>query len=135
MFHSFYANDGPATAVVKGSSHSTVISCSTDCTCKLRSLLDGTNLCRITFPCTISGIALDPTETEFYASGADGLIYKGFLKAGGNNMKSRSDLVVASGIGDGKRQGVRADDDMNKSVGSGTGLSGIRVYQISKGYS
>jgi cobyric acid synthase len=50
-------------------------------------------------------------------------------------MKSRSDLVVASGIGDGKRQGVRVDDYMNKSVGSGTGLSGIRVYQISKGYS
>jgi pre-rRNA-processing protein IPI3 len=82
MFHSFYANDGPATAFVKGSSHSTVISCSTDCTCKLRSLLDGTNLCRITFPCAISGIALDPTETEFYATGADGLIYKGFLKVG-----------------------------------------------------
>jgi len=67
---------------------------------------------------------------------ADVCVFMGsWKKAGGNNMKSRSDLVVASGIGDGKRQGVRADDDMNKSVGSGTGLSGIRVYQISKGYS
>ncbi|KAB5534354.1 hypothetical protein DKX38_017440 [Salix brachista] len=31
--------------------------------------------------------------------------------------KNISDLVVARGIGDGKRQGVRADDDTNKSVG------------------
>jgi pre-rRNA-processing protein IPI3 len=48
----------------------------------LWSLLDGTNLCKITFPCAISGISLDPTETEFYAAGADGLIYEGFLKVG-----------------------------------------------------
>ncbi|KAJ6894130.1 hypothetical protein NC652_028028 [Populus alba x Populus x berolinensis] len=77
----FYANDGPATAVVGGPA-TTVISCSTDCTCKLWSLLDGTNLCKTTFPCAISGISLDPTETEFYAAGADGLIYTGFLKVG-----------------------------------------------------
>jgi pre-rRNA-processing protein IPI3 len=182
MLHSFVAHDGPVTSITCiGFCHYTVISCSTDCTCKLWSLLDGTNLRKITFPCAISRIALDPTGTEFYAAGADGSIYKGFLKVGsrkqvsrmlelailadkhggaiisvvmtnagknlvsaaedgrvylweverglvimvlGNNMESISDLVVASGIGDARRQGVRAGDNMNKSVGGGIVLSG-----------
>ncbi|CAK7351831.1 unnamed protein product [Dovyalis caffra] len=182
MLHSFVAHDGPVTAInCMGFCHSTVISCSADCTCKLWSLLDGTNLRKITFPCAVAGIALDPTETGFYAAGTDGLIYKGYLKVGsrkevsrmlelgtwvekhggaiisvvminegknlvsaaedgsvylwevergqvimvlGNNMESISDLAVASGIGDGKRQGVRASSDTNKSGGGGIGLSG-----------
>ncbi|KAJ6423514.1 hypothetical protein OIU84_024471 [Salix udensis] len=139
-----------------------------------------------------TGIALDPTGTEFYAAGADGLIYKGFLKAGsrkeasrmhelviladkhggaiisvvmmnegknlvsaaedgrvylwevergqvimvlGNNMESISDLVVASGIGDCTRQGVRAGDETSKSGGGGIVPFGKEFHQISKGYS
>jgi pre-rRNA-processing protein IPI3 len=42
----------------------------------------------------------------------------------GNNMESISDLVVASGIGDARRQGVRVGENMNKSVGGGIVLSG-----------
>ncbi|KAJ6301654.1 hypothetical protein OIU77_015879 [Salix suchowensis] len=95
MLHSFDAHDGPVTAITSiGFWHSTVISCSTDCTCKLWSLLDGTNLRIITLPCAISGIALDPTGTEFYAAGADGLIYKGFLKAGSRKEASRMHELV-----------------------------------------
>lgn len=79
---SFVAHDGPITAIapLMGSSHSYAVSCSTDCTCKLWSILNGTNLRTITFPCSISGIALDPTDTEFYAAGSNGLIYSGLLK-------------------------------------------------------
>ena len=69
MLHSFDAHDGPVTTITCiGFCHKTVISCSTDCTCKLWSLLDGTNLRIITFPCAISGIALLRLDgfLEFY---------------------------------------------------------------------
>ncbi|EEF30258.1 WD-repeat protein, putative [Ricinus communis] len=84
ILHSFPAHDGPVTGITvcMGICHPTIVSCSTDSTCKLWSLLDGRNLQTVAFPCSISGIALDPTEVEFYAAGSNGLIYKGSLQAG-----------------------------------------------------
>ncbi|KAJ0045394.1 hypothetical protein Pint_04832 [Pistacia integerrima] len=81
MLQKFIAHNGSVTAIVScmGSFNSLIVSSSTDCTCKLWRL-DGTHLHNLTFPCAIMGVTLDPTETEFYAAGSDGLIYRGSLK-------------------------------------------------------
>lgn len=95
--HRFVAHDGPVTSIIAcmGLCHPTIVSCSTDCTCKLWSLLEGTNLQTVTFPCVISSIALDTTEAGFYAAGSDGLIYKGFLKVGsGKQVRQSRELVT-----------------------------------------
>lgn len=64
-----------------GLCNSTLISCSLDCTCKFWSLSNGIILMRtVTFPCAILGFVVDPSESGFYAGGADGLVYKGLKK-------------------------------------------------------
>ncbi|KAJ9183035.1 hypothetical protein P3X46_006954 [Hevea brasiliensis] len=94
--HRFVAHDGPVTSIIAcmGLCHPTIVSCSTDCTCKLWSLLEGRNLQTVAFPCVISSIALDTTEAEFYAAGSDGLIYKGFLKVGSTKEANQSRELV-----------------------------------------
>lgn len=52
-----------------GGINSTVISCSLDCTCKFWSLMHGTHLNTVTFPCAVWGIVMDTMESEFYAAG------------------------------------------------------------------
>ncbi|CAN0858393.1 Protein ROOT INITIATION DEFECTIVE 3 [Linum grandiflorum] len=88
----FTAHEGPVTSIVRcmGVSQPTVASCSMDSTCKLWNLLEGTNLRTVVFPCPISGMALDPSETDFYAAGTDGVVYRG-----GSRKRSGGQLVVA----------------------------------------
>ncbi|CAI0422109.1 unnamed protein product [Linum tenue] len=96
MIRSFTAHDGPVTAIVlcMGISQPTVVSCSTDSTCKLWSLLEGKNLMTVAFPCPISGIALDPSETDLYAAGSDGSVYHGVLKYESRKQR-RGQLITA----------------------------------------
>lgn len=77
ILHKFSAHSGAVTAIVSGARlcNSNIISCSLDGTCKFWSLLRGTHLRTVVFPCTILGIALDPTESELYAAGSDGSVY------------------------------------------------------------
>ncbi|CAN1216292.1 WD repeat-containing protein 18 [Linum perenne] len=72
----------------------TVVSCSMDCTCKVWSIMEGTNLRTVAFPCPISGIALDPSETDLYAAGSDGVVYQVALKV--ENRKPGK-LIALSG--------------------------------------
>ncbi|CAI0422140.1 unnamed protein product [Linum tenue] len=97
MIRSFTAHDGPVTAIVlcMGISQPTVVSCSTDSTCKLWSLLEGTNLRTVAFPCPISGIALDPSETDLYAAGSDGSVYHGVLNMKAGNKERPIDYCIA----------------------------------------
>ncbi|KAG5098851.1 hypothetical protein JHK82_048705 [Glycine max] len=68
----------------------TLLSCSLDCTCKFWNLGDNGVLLRIVaFPCAIFGIALDSKGLGFYVAGADGLVYKGAMKAGSRKLLSR----------------------------------------------
>ncbi|KDP41031.1 hypothetical protein JCGZ_03563 [Jatropha curcas] len=92
ILHSFVAHDGPVTAIRSCTRLSlpAIVSCSSDCTCKLWSLLEGENLHTVAFPCVILGIALDTMGAEFYAAGSDGLIYKGSFKAESRKEASRS---------------------------------------------
>ncbi|KAF3442347.1 hypothetical protein FNV43_RR16263 [Rhamnella rubrinervis] len=78
ILHKFTAHSDSVTAIVSGTSfcNSQIISCSLDCTCKFWSLLRGTHLRTIVFQCTILGIVLDTTESELYAAGSDGSVYK-----------------------------------------------------------
>ncbi|CAL1377612.1 unnamed protein product [Linum trigynum] len=96
MTMSFTAHDGPVTAIVlcMGISQPTVVSCSTDSTCKLWNLLEGKNLMTVAFPCPISGVALDPSETDLYAAGSDGSVYHGVLKY--ESRKNRSGQLITA---------------------------------------
>jgi pre-rRNA-processing protein IPI3 len=69
--------------------NTTLISCSLDSTCKFWNLLHGTHLRTAAFPCTIFGVAVNPTETEFYAAGSDGFVYKGLtlIKVGSSGRE------------------------------------------------
>ncbi|CAN1182996.1 Protein ROOT INITIATION DEFECTIVE 3 [Linum perenne] len=93
---SFTAHEGPVTSIVRcmGLCQPTVVSCSMDCTCKVWSIMEGTNLRTVAFPCPISGIALDPSETDLYAAGSDGVVYQVALKV--ENRKPGK-LIALSG--------------------------------------
>lgn len=71
-----------------------IISCSLDCSCKFWDLLRGVHLRTVAFPCTIFGVALDPTDSEFYAGGSDGFVYKGILKVGSKQLVNQGRELV-----------------------------------------
>ncbi|CAI0422111.1 unnamed protein product [Linum tenue] len=48
----------------------------------------------VAFPCPISGIALDPSETDLYAAGSDGSVYHGVLKYESRKQR-RGQLITA----------------------------------------
>jgi pre-rRNA-processing protein IPI3 len=74
ILHRFAAHAASVTAFTLY--NTTLISSSLDCTCKFWNLLHGTHLRTVAFPCPIFGVALHPAETELYAAGSDGFVYK-----------------------------------------------------------
>jgi pre-rRNA-processing protein IPI3 len=97
ILHKFAAHSDSVTAIVSGTGlcYSQIISCSTDSTCKFWSLLRGTHLRTVVFPCTISGFALHPTEPEFYAAGSDGSVHKGSFMIESRKLASQgSELMM-----------------------------------------
>ncbi|XP_062087281.1 protein ROOT INITIATION DEFECTIVE 3-like [Humulus lupulus] len=82
--HKFSAHSDSVTAILSGTRlcNSQIISCSMDSTCKFWSLIRGTHLRTVVFPCSILGITVNPSESEFYAAGSDGSIYKGSIRMG-----------------------------------------------------
>lgn len=89
--HKFAAHLDAVTDVIsgKGFCNSQIISCSLDCTCKFWSLLRGTHLRTVAFPAAILGLVLSPLESEFYAAGSDGSVYKGSIKIGSRKSLSK----------------------------------------------
>ncbi|KAK7342811.1 hypothetical protein VNO80_25767 [Phaseolus coccineus] len=76
----------------------TLVSCSSDCTCKFWNLGDcGVLMRTVAFPCCISGVALGSTETAFYAGGADGFVYNGSMKVVGEACEVRKWARVHGG--------------------------------------
>lgn len=82
ILHQFLAHTDSVTSIYSGmgTSSSQIVSCSLDGRCKFWSLLSETVLHTVVFPCAIFSVVLDPTETEFFAAGSDGLVYKGSLR-------------------------------------------------------
>lgn len=82
ILHQFSAHNDSVTSIysVMGMSSSQIVSSSMDGRCKFWSLLSGTVLHTVVFPCVIFSVVLDPSETEFFAAGTDGLVYKGSLR-------------------------------------------------------
>ncbi|KAJ7948802.1 Protein ROOT INITIATION DEFECTIVE 3 [Quillaja saponaria] len=99
VLHRLFAHAKSVTAITsgKGIYTSTLISCSLDSTCKFWNLLCGTHLRTVTFPCSISGVVFDPVESDFYAAGSDGLIYKGSMKVPSKELKGRGHELVSWG--------------------------------------
>lgn len=95
MLQKFAAHNSSVTAVLscRGSFNSLIVSSSTDCTCKLWRL-NGIHLHTLTFPSAIMGVTLDPTQTEIYAAGSDGLIYRGNLKVESEKPKIQDNELI-----------------------------------------
>lgn len=90
IMHKFVAHSSSVTAIISGLGfcNSQIVSCSLDCTCKFWSLLRGTHLNTVMFPCSILAIELNPIEFKFYAAGSDGSVYKVLLKVGKKKVTS-----------------------------------------------
>ncbi|KAJ0733529.1 putative transcription factor WD40-like family [Helianthus annuus] len=77
-------------AIGMGRSDGIMISSSLDWTCKVWGIATGTHLQTVKFPGEVLSMALDPSETELYAAGTDGLIYKRKLK-----VETRKQVICA----------------------------------------
>ncbi|KAG9448589.1 hypothetical protein H6P81_008554 [Aristolochia fimbriata] len=91
------AHNSSVTSVTSGTGgcNSTIISSSLDCTCKFWSLAHGSHLRTVQFPTVIWCVAVDVTESEFYAGGADGRVYMGIMKVGRRQVATDAMGVVA----------------------------------------
>ncbi|XP_027356794.1 uncharacterized protein LOC113866104 [Abrus precatorius] len=90
ILHKWKAHSDSVTAF-NNSGLGTLVSCSLDCTCKFWNLANnGVLMCTVAFPCAIFGVALNSTESWFYAAGADGLVYKGLMKVGSRKLLGRA---------------------------------------------
>ncbi|XP_059663970.1 protein ROOT INITIATION DEFECTIVE 3-like [Cornus florida] len=93
----FVGHGSSVTTIVTGigGSNCTILSCSLDCTCKFWSLMHGTELRTVAFPSTIWSAVIDPTESEFYIGGSDGLVYSAALKVAGRNLVKQGREMVS----------------------------------------
>ncbi|GAV86818.1 WD40 domain-containing protein [Cephalotus follicularis] len=94
--YKFVEHENSVTSITfcMGSRNSTIVSCSLDCTCKFWNILNGTVMRKLRFPCAILDLALDPTETSFYAAGSDGLVYHGIVNAATKQVRQRQKFVT-----------------------------------------
>lgn len=77
-----------------GGNYCTIMSSSLDSTCKIWSLMHGTHIRSIKFPSPMLSVVMDSTESEFYAAGVDGVIYKGALKASSRQAVQEARKIV-----------------------------------------
>ncbi|WOH03044.1 hypothetical protein DCAR_0522435 [Daucus carota subsp. sativus] len=80
----FVGHQGSITSITcgfGGGNYCTIMSTALDCTCKIWSLMHKTPIRSIKYPCPMLTVVMDSNESEFYAAGLDGVIYKGALKA------------------------------------------------------
>ncbi|GAY67161.1 hypothetical protein CUMW_254360 [Citrus unshiu] len=134
MLQKFVAHNDSVTAITccMGSCNSIIISCSMDYTCKFWRLLNGTHLSTVTFPCAIMGLALDPTETDFFAAGSDGLIYKGLLKyQSRQQMHKGQELVTLANRHDGVVVSVMMMNE-GKNLVSAAEDGSVYIWEIEK---
>lgn len=134
MLQKFVAHNDSVTAITccMGSFNSIIISCSMDYTCKFWRLLNGTHLSTVTFPCAIMGLALDPTETDFFAAGSDGLIYKGLLKyQSRQQMHKGQELVTLANRHDGVVVSVMMMNE-GKNLVSAAEDGSVYIWEIEK---
>ncbi|XP_024966117.1 protein ROOT INITIATION DEFECTIVE 3-like [Cynara cardunculus var. scolymus] len=116
-----------------GSSGSIMISSSLDWTCKIWSLVSGIHLQTVKFPSPVWCTALDPSETELYASGTDGVIYKRRLKVATRKQVAKGgETVVWGGVHGG---GVVAMEMLNygRTLLTVCENGGICVWEVEGG--
>lgn len=93
----FLGHQGSVTTITcgfGGGNYCTIMSSSLDCTCKIWSLMHGTHIRSIKFPSPILSVVMDSTESEFFAAGVDGVIYKGALKASSRQALQEARKIV-----------------------------------------
>lgn len=92
----FVGHQSSVTTITTGTGgcNCTIISCSSDCTCKFWGLMHRAPLRSITFPCTIWEVKVDPLESELYGAGSDGLVYKCALKVRSRIMMKQGPQLI-----------------------------------------
>lgn len=93
----FVGHQGSVTSIYcgfGGGNYCTIMSSSLDHTCKIWSLMHGTHIRSMKFPSPMLSVVMDSTESEFYAAGVDGVIYKGALKASSRQAVEEARKIV-----------------------------------------
>ncbi|CAH1450009.1 unnamed protein product [Lactuca virosa] len=98
-FTRFTGHESPVTGLTTGVGRSGgfMISSSLDRTCKVWSLVNGIHLQTVRFPNEVWCMVLDPSETELFAAGVDGMIYKRRLKVETRKKVAESGKTVVCG--------------------------------------
>ncbi|KAK9056893.1 hypothetical protein SSX86_024257 [Deinandra increscens subsp. villosa] len=104
-FRRFAGHELPVTGLTAGTGRSDggiMISSSLDWSCKVWSVASGAHLQTVRFPGEILCVVVDPSETEMYAAGTDGVVYKRKLKVETRELAARGgDAVAWGGVHDG----------------------------------
>ncbi|KAK1439664.1 hypothetical protein QVD17_05484 [Tagetes erecta] len=108
-FKKIVGHEFPVTGLITGMGRSDgiMISSSLDWTCKVWSVVSGIHLQTVNFPGEIWSIVLDPSETELYAGGKDGKVYRKKLKVETRKQAAKGgETVEWGGVHDGGVVGV-----------------------------
>ncbi|OVA20120.1 WD40 repeat [Macleaya cordata] len=133
--YSFHGHGSSVTCITTGMGgcNSTIISCSSDCTCKFWSIATGSHMRTVRFPCMIWSLAMDSTETNFYAGGSDGRLYVGVLKVKRRELISSDNEVVAWAPEHGGAVTAVVMANEGRNVVSASEDGSIRVWEVESG--
>ncbi|XP_062199950.1 protein ROOT INITIATION DEFECTIVE 3-like [Phragmites australis] len=128
------AHVAPVTCVAcgHGGSNAVVASASTDGTCKVWRLADGSHLRTLSLPCTVLSIALDPTSFNLYAGGSDGRIHVASLNSPGSNTVKTTPQHATNSTNDAALIGVAIANEC-KNLVSCSEDGEVRVWDLTHG--
>lgn len=129
----FVGHASSVTTIRIGPCNSTMISCSADGTCKFWSLPQGLLLRTVALPCPMAGLAIDPTESHFYAAGSDGSIYIGATKSPTRQLTKRSLQVIKWREKHGGPVVSLAMLNQGRNLASGSEDGNVWIWEVEKG--
>ena len=131
--HCFVGHASSVTAIRIGSCNSTMISCSADGTCKFWSLPRGQPLRTVALPCPVADLAIDPTDSHFYAAGSDGSIYIAAMKSPSRKQTKKSLQVMKWREKHGGAVVSLAMLNQGRNLVSGSEDGSVWIWEVEKG--
>lgn len=110
-----------------------LVATSPDGTCKFWSLPQGLLLRTVALPCPMAGLAIDPTESHFYAAGSDGSIYIGATKSPTRQLTKRNLQVIKWREKHGGPVVSLAMLNQGRNLVSGSEDGNVWIWEVEKG--